>query len=94
MLPSSLGSLKLGSSLIGSNSHIGYDVFITKATGQLARMTTTVTLSIIGQTISDDVTMDFTNMGSPVSISAPPANEIVPYEQYLQLSKSGSGSTV
>lgn len=93
-LPSSLGSLNVGSSLIGGNSHIGYQVFIAKATGELARMTTSVVLTIIGQTISDDMTMDFSHLGSPVDITAPPASEVVPYQQYLQQTKSASGSSV
>ena len=93
-LPSLPSSLHLGSSLIGGDSHIGYQVFITKATGRLARMVTSISLTIIGETISDDMTMDFTNLGAPVDISAPPASEIIPYQQYLQLAKSGSGSAV
>jgi hypothetical protein len=94
-LPSSLGSLGLGSSLIGGSSHIGYQVFITKATGQLSRVITTVGLSIVGQTITDNMTMDFTNLGAPVDITPPPASEVVPYQQFLQQqTKSASGSTV
>ncbi|HEY2214685.1 MAG TPA: hypothetical protein VGH31_06475 [Acidimicrobiales bacterium] len=93
-ISSSLPSLKLGSSLIGGGSHLGYQVFIAKATGQWSRVTTTIGLSIIGQTISDDTTMDFTNLGAPVDITIPPASEIVPYQQFLQDAKGATGSTV
>jgi hypothetical protein len=93
-ISSALPSLHLGSSLIGGASHLGYQVFIAKATGQLARVTTKIGLSIIGQTISDDTTMDFTNLGSPVDITAPPASEIVPYQQFLQQAKGSTGQGV
>lgn len=93
-ISSSLPSLKLGSSLIGGNSHLGYQVFIAKATGELTRVTTTIALSIIGQTISDNTTMDFTKLGAPVDIEAPPASETIPYQQFLQQTKDATGSTV
>jgi Protein of unknown function (DUF2510) len=52
-----------------------------------------LSFSLAGQTMSEDMTMVFSNFGTPVSVTPPPASEVIPFSQFAGgLGSSGSGS--
>jgi hypothetical protein len=65
------------------------------AAGQLVRLTTDVNETLAGQSLSETATMDFSNYGTSVSVTAPLAGEVVPFQSFLkdaQALSSPSGS--
>jgi hypothetical protein len=50
-----------------------------------------ISFSFGGQTLSEDMTMSFSNFGTPVSVTPPPASEVVPFSQIAGGLLGGSG---
>jgi hypothetical protein len=61
--------------------------------GHLARMTTDVTEKVQSMTFHDSTTMDFTNYGTTVDVSAPPAGEVTSFQSFLQAAAPALSST-
>ncbi len=73
------------------------DVYIT-GDGLLKAMHMPMSFSADGQSVSMDLTMSFSNYGTPVTVTAPPASEVIPLSQLGSslgggLSAGNSGST-
>jgi hypothetical protein len=75
-----------------SNQNVTYKVYVNGA-GQLARMTTATTETVSGTAVNEAVTMDFTNYGATVSVTAPPAGEVGTFQSFFQAAQSLSGSS-
>jgi hypothetical protein len=50
-----------------------------------------ISFSFMGQTMSEEMTMVFSNFGTPVSVTPPPANEVIPFSQFAGGLFGGSG---
>ncbi len=50
-----------------------------------------LSLSIAGQTMSEDMTMVFSNFGTPVTVTPPPSSEVIPFSQFAGGLLGGSG---
>jgi hypothetical protein len=50
-----------------------------------------ISYSVMGHTVSEDMTMVFSNFGTPVSVTPPPANEVIPFSQFAGGVLGGSG---
>ena len=50
-----------------------------------------ISFSFAGQTMSEDMTMVFSNFGTPVSVTPPPASEVIPFSQFAGGVLGGSG---
>ena len=50
-----------------------------------------ISFSVMGKTMSEDMTMVFSNFGTPVSVTPPPANEVIPFSQFAGGAFGGSG---
>ena len=63
--------------------------------GLLRRYSVSLTESAPSKgTITLDESLDFSDYGAPVSVSAPPAGQVVTFEQFLQAAEAaGSGSS-
>jgi hypothetical protein len=56
--------------------------------GQLVRTTESITESLgTSGPVTGQLSFDFSDYGAPVSIAAPPASDVIPYSQFLQLAK-------
>jgi Protein of unknown function (DUF2510) len=77
------GSSVEGYSVQITNPDVGYKVYVDSA-GQLVRLTTDVNETLAGQSLSEVVTMDFTNYGAPVRVTPPPADEVTPFPSFLK----------
>jgi hypothetical protein len=75
-----------------SDSNVDYKVYVDDA-GHLARMTTDVTEKVASMTVHDSTTMDFTNYGTIVDVSAPPAGEVASFQSFLQAATPAPSST-
>jgi len=72
--------------------NITMDVYITHD-NLLKAIHMPMSLSVSGQTVSMDMTMSFSNYGTPVSVTPPPASEVEPLGQFpgnLGLGNTGS----
>jgi hypothetical protein len=67
---------------VGRSSQVD-QVYVNSA-GQLARTSITSSASVSGIDLTEHDSMDFSDYGGPVSIIAPPADEVVPLAQLLQ----------
>lgn len=57
--------------------------------GLLRRMTEHVSMAVAsGGTVSIDVSLDFSDFGVPVSVTAPPADQVVSMQEFLQAAQS------
>jgi hypothetical protein len=65
------------------NLDISYRVFI-DGTGNLYRMTTDLSVPVDGQSLNGVISMDFSNFGTATDIDAPPAEQVAPYQTFLQ----------
>jgi hypothetical protein len=84
----------LGSSTVDGQSVKGYSVHLTNpdrdfsvyvnGTGQLVRMTADLGGTLAGQSVSETDTFDFSNYGAPVTVTAPPAGEVAPFQSFLK----------
>lgn len=62
-----------------------FKVWIDPAHNLLRRMTTSLGLNLpTGNSSTGSFVMDFTHYGVPVNITAPPANDVTSYQQFLQ----------
>jgi hypothetical protein len=50
-----------------------------------------ISFSVLGRTMSEDMTMVFSHFGTPVSVTPPPANEVIPFSQFADGLLGGSG---
>jgi hypothetical protein len=50
-----------------------------------------ISFSVMGKKMSEDMTMVFSNFGTPVSVTPPPANEVIPFSQFAGGAFGGSG---
>jgi hypothetical protein len=80
--------MKQALSHVSSTSAV--DKVYVNGAGQLSRNSFTTTESVSGTTVTASQNADFTDYGAAVSISIPPANQVVPLTQFLQ--KSGQSS--
>jgi hypothetical protein len=72
---------------------INADVYIT-GDGLLKAMHMPMSFSAAGQSVSMDLTMSFSNYGTPVSVTPPPASEVIPLSQLGNgLGGLGGGNT-
>jgi hypothetical protein len=70
-----------------TNLNLGYKVFVDSA-GQLVRLTTDVNETLAGQSLTETATMDFSNYGTPVSVTPPPAGDVAPLPSFLKAAMS------
>ena len=84
-LPSSSGQNTFGLDL----PVMTIDVYVTPNGLLNALVVPTYSFDIAGQTISVAMTMSFSNFGTKVTVTPPPANEVEPFQQFL----GNSGST-
>jgi hypothetical protein len=75
-----------------SNPNVTYKVYV-DGSGQLARMTTDTSETVSGVAANEGITMDFTNYGVTVDITAPPAGEVATFQSFLQAAQALSGSS-
>jgi hypothetical protein len=73
-----------------SSPNIDYRVYV-NGSGQLVRMTTEVTQTVSGQLVGTGITMDFSDYGAPVNVTAPPAGMVGTFQSFLQAAASLSG---
>jgi len=59
----------------------------------LAREEVTMNVTSVGTTITGDVTFDFSNYGSPVSVSFPASGQIASYSDFLTAANSSSSAS-
>jgi hypothetical protein len=69
---------------------IDYKVYIDQE-GLLRRTTFSMGLTANGTSVTMDESLDFSGYGSPVSVSAPPADQVVSLQQFLQDAQQASG---
>ncbi len=70
-----------------TNPDLDYKVYINSA-GQLVRVIGDVNETLAGQTVHEADTLDFSNYGAPVSVTAPPPGEVVPFQSFLNAAMS------
>ncbi len=78
-----------------SNPHVDYKVYV-DGSGRLVRMTTETTVTVSGLTVNEGISMDFSDYGATVNVSAPPAGDVVSFQSFFQQaagSLSGSNTT-
>jgi hypothetical protein len=51
-------------------------------------LTVSVTATALSQSITENVTMDFSNYGAAVTVTAPPAGGVVSFQSFLQAAGS------
>jgi hypothetical protein len=76
LLPS---SLKLGA--LGMGVKITEDVYV-GTDGLLRAIEVPISMALLGKSFTATMQMGFTNYGAPVSITPPPASEVVPMSQF------------
>jgi len=87
-LPSSV--VQQAESMFGS-AGIEMSVFVGDDTHLLRRITFSMHLTIRSISLSADATEDISNYGTAVSITTPPADQVVPLPQFLHAAASQSG---
>ena len=78
-----------------SNPNVDYKVYVDDS-GRLVRMTTDTTETVSGLSVNEGLSMDFSNYGATVNVSAPPAGDVESFQSFLQQaagSLSGSSTT-
>jgi hypothetical protein len=50
-----------------------------------------LSFTVLGHTMSEDMTMVFSNFGTPVSVTPPPASDVIPFSQFAGGALGGSG---
>jgi uncharacterized protein DUF2510 len=69
---------------------IDYKVYIDDE-GLLRRTTISMGLTADGTSVTMNEFLDFSDYGSPVNVSAPPADQVVSFQQFLQDAQQASG---
>jgi hypothetical protein len=78
-----------------SNENVGYKVYV-DSSGNLARLTTDLSLTTSGTNITEGINMDFVHYGATVNVTAPPASAVASFQSFLQAAESqpsSAGST-
>jgi hypothetical protein len=78
-----------------SNPNVDYKVYV-DASGRVVRMTTDTSETVSGLSVNEGFSMDFSNYGASVNVSAPPAGDVESFQSFLQQaagSLSGSSTT-
>jgi hypothetical protein len=57
----------------------------------LRREEASISISAAGSSASVDVTMDFTNYGTPISVTIPPASQVGSYKDFMNAAATASG---
>ena len=68
-----------------------YKLYINNA-GLLAGITVNTTETVSGLSTNEDVTLDFSDYGVPVNVTAPPASEVAPLQSLIQAAASSTTS--
>lgn len=74
------------------NPHSSYKVYVNQA-GLLDRLITDLSLTVSGQKLTEEISMDFSQYGTPVTIAAPPADQVGTFDDFLQMAKALSSET-
>ena len=69
-------------------------VFIGDGDHLLRRITFSMHLTVRSLSLSAEATEDISNYGTPVSITTPPADQVVPLSQFMQAAAGQSGGTL
>jgi hypothetical protein len=93
-----LANAKLPSWMTAALSHVDIGNTTMKVyvddSGLLRRMSIGLTETVGSSgTISVDESLDFSDYGSPVSVSAPPSDQVVTFQQFLAAAEAAAGST-
>jgi hypothetical protein len=75
-----------------SNAQATYKVYIT-GSGMLARLTSDIAASLSGQNVVGTFSEDLSDYGLPVTITAPPASEVITFQQLLSKAMTIRGSS-
>jgi hypothetical protein len=78
-----------------SNENVDYKVYV-DSSGDLARLTTDLSLTASGTSIIEGMNMDFVHYGATVNVTAPPAGAVASFQSFLQAAESqpsSAGST-
>ena len=62
--------------------------------GQLRREVVGMSLTVASHTVSLSATVDFSDYGAPVDVSAPPADQVVSLQQFLQDASAAEGGSL
>ncbi len=62
------------------------------ASGLLRRVGFDITESASSAKVDVDESLDFSDYGAPVSVSAPPADQVASFEQFIQQAQAAAGS--
>ena len=87
-----VGSSSAAQNLFGP-SGASMDVFVDPATGMLRRIATDLNITIAGQTVTGNAIEDMSNFGVPVTVTAPPADQVVSFQQFTQVASRVLGSS-
>ncbi len=66
-----------------SNPDVDYKVYVDNS-GQLVRMTTETTATVSGLSVDEGISMDFSNYGATVNVSAPSSTDVESFQSFLQ----------
>ncbi len=80
-------------SMFGS-AGLEMSVFIGDGDHLLRRITFSMHLTVRSLSLSAEATEDISNYGTPVSITTPPADQVVPLSQFMQAAAGQSGGTL
>jgi hypothetical protein len=76
-----------------SDTKIGYKVFIGPS-GLVYRLTTGVSEKAAGAQFEEFISMDFTNFGTAVKVTAPPADQVASYPAFLKAAQALQSTTL
>jgi hypothetical protein len=76
-----------------SDTKVGYKVFVA-ASGRVYRLTTGVTEQAAGGRIEEFISMDFSNFGTAVAVTVPPANQVSSYQAFLKAAEAMQSRTL
>jgi hypothetical protein len=68
-----------------------YKIYINNS-GLLAGITVNMTATVSGLSTNEAFTLDFSDYGVPVNVTAPPASEVAPFQSFLQATESSTTS--
>jgi hypothetical protein len=72
---------------------ISMDVYVDSSNGMLRRVATDLTMTLAGQTVTGTVVEDTSNFGVPVTVTAPPADQVESFQEFTQAASSALGSS-
>jgi hypothetical protein len=73
-------------------NHLNYKVYV-DSQGLLRREALAIQMTVASHSIAMNETLDFSDFGTPVSISAPPPDQVVSIQQFLQDAQQVQNST-